>query len=112
MGVLQNYSTMAIQEDFENWKDNDYHREVAKLQLIDQTDYDTHHIFFDDQANEDDECIVDTRDVCTNEIVSYLQQINKYVIKVEPYRAIMEPDYFCQMIEMAEKNRDEEIQRI
>jgi hypothetical protein len=30
---------MAFSEDYENWKDNDYHREVGKLLLIDQADY-------------------------------------------------------------------------
>ena len=30
---------MAFSEDYENWKENDYHREVGKLLLIDQADY-------------------------------------------------------------------------
>ena len=35
-----------------------------------------------------------------------------YVIKVEPYRAILEPDYFIKMIDIAEQSRDEEIERV
>jgi len=34
------------------------------------------------------------------------------VVKVEPHRAILEPDYFIKQIEMAEQNRDEEIERV
>ena len=49
--TLKKRSSMAIQEDYEHWKENDYHREVAKLLLIDQADYNTQHIFFDDNAN-------------------------------------------------------------
>ena len=63
--VLQKSSSMAIQDDYPHWKENDCHREAAKLLLLDQADYGTQHIFFDDNANEDDDCIVDVRDVVT-----------------------------------------------
>jgi len=33
------------------------------------------------------------------------------VIKVEPHRAVLEPDYFIKQIEIAEQNRDDEIDR-
>mmetsp|Transcript_42670 Transcript_42670/g.65451 ORF Transcript_42670/g.65451 Transcript_42670/m.65451 type:complete len:245 (+) Transcript_42670:461-1195(+) len=33
--TLKKFSTMAIQDDYENWKENDFHREVGKLLLID-----------------------------------------------------------------------------
>jgi hypothetical protein len=85
---------------------------VGKLLLIDQADYTTQHIFFDDNANEDEDCIVDVRDVVTKDVVSYNKFIGRYVIKVEPHRAILEPDYFIKMIELAEQNRDEEIERV
>lgn len=35
-----------------------------------------------------------------------------YVVKVHPHRAILEPDYFVKMIEIAETKRDEEIRRV
>lgn len=38
--------------------------------------------------------------------------MNKYVVKVEPHRAILEGDYFIKNIEMIERNRDDEIDRI
>ena len=52
LDTLKKFSTMSIQDDYENWKENDHHREVAKLLLIDQADYGTQHIFFDDNADE------------------------------------------------------------
>jgi hypothetical protein len=38
--------------------------------------------------------------------------MNRYVIKAEPHRAILEVDYFIKMIELAEQARDDEIDRI
>tara|TARA_B110000285_G_C15089284_1_gene598113 strand:+ start:1141 stop:1548 length:408 start_codon:yes stop_codon:yes gene_type:complete len=110
--TLKKYSSMAIQDDYENWNENDQHREVAKLLLIDQADYGTQHIFFDDNADEDEDCIVDVRDVISKEIISYNKLKNRYVVKVEPHRAILEPDYFIKMIEMAETCRDDEIDKV
>ena len=62
---------MAISEDYQSWADNDHHREISKLLLIDQGDQSTHHIFFDDNADEGEKCIVDTRDIVTKEIIPY-----------------------------------------
>ena len=42
------------------------------------------------------------RDVITKEILNYNKFINRYVVKSEPHRAILEVDYFIKMIEMAE----------
>jgi hypothetical protein len=50
--TLKKFSSMAIQDDYHNYSKNDWHREVGKLLLIDQADYNTQHIFFDDNANE------------------------------------------------------------
>ena len=46
------YGTTAISDDKFNWAENDHHNEVSKLLLIDEADYNTQHIFFDDQADE------------------------------------------------------------
>jgi hypothetical protein len=81
------------------------------LLLIDQADYGTLHIFFDDRAHEGEDCIVDVRDAVTQEVIPYEKAKNVYVVKVEPHRAILEGDYFIKMIEMVERNRDDEIDR-
>lgn len=85
---------------------------MAKLLLLDQSDYLTQHVFFDDKADEEDACIVDVRDYKTQEIVPWKKFMRKNVIKVVPHRAILEPDYFVQMIELTDKNRNAEIARM
>lgn len=110
--ILQKFSTMAINDDYLNWKENDFHREVGKVVWIDQADYGTQHIFFDDNADEGEDCIVDVRDVITKEILPYKKMLNRYVVKCEPHRAILESDYFIKQIEECEKNRDIEIEKI
>jgi len=38
--------------------------------------------------------------------------MNRYVIKVEPHRAILEADYFIKQIEIAESSIDDEIEKV
>jgi hypothetical protein len=81
--------------------------------MIDQADYLTQQVFFDDHADERDEkCCIDVRDVITGSKVHPKKFMNKYVVKVESHRAILEPDYFIKMLEMAEARRDEEVKPI
>ena len=80
--------------------------------MIDSADYNTQHIFFDDNADDEEDCIVDTRDFITQDIVSWRKMMGRYVVKVEPHRAVLESDYFIRQIEAAELNRDEEIERV
>ena len=49
--TLKKFSSMAIQDDYTNWKAHEFSNEVSKLLLIDQADYNTQHIFFDDNAD-------------------------------------------------------------
>jgi hypothetical protein len=66
-------------------------------------------ICFINSINRDNDCNVDVIDVINGEAIPYRKFINKYVIKVEPHRAILEPDYFIKLIEFAEQKRDEEV---
>jgi len=85
---------------------------LGKLLFVDQADYQTQHIFFDDNANEEEKCVVDVRDISSGDPIPYRKFINMYVMKVEPHKAILEPDYFIKLIEKAVANRDEEIRKI
>lgn len=38
--------------------------------------------------------------------------MGKYIAKVEPHRAVLESDYFINLIKVAEELRDEEIDKI
>lgn len=85
---------------------------MGKLLFVDEADYQTQHIFFDDNANEEEKCIVDVRDLVSGEPLPYKKFINMYVVKVESHRAILEPDYFIKLIEAAVAKRDEDIRKV
>ena len=70
---------MAIQEDYPAWAKVGCTSKCGKLLLVDQADYNTHHIFFDDNADEYDDCILDVRDVITGEKIPYKKFINMYL---------------------------------
>ena len=101
-----------MSEDYPSWKAAGFTNSRAKLLLVDQSDYNTQHIFFDDNADDGDDCIVDVRDVITGDKIDQRKYMDMYVVKVHPHRAILESEYFIKMIEQAEAKRDEEIQRI
>lgn len=63
--VLKKHSVMCIQDDFPAYAANGMENDQAKLLLIDQADYNTQHIFFDDNADSASSCIVDVRDLTT-----------------------------------------------
>ena len=93
---------MIITEDYYGWKSGNFKRSMGKCLMIDQADYQTHHIFFDDNADDGDDCCIDVRDVVTGRELPFEKFINMYVVKVHPTRAILENDYFIKMIEDAE----------
>lgn len=110
--VLKKFSSMGIQDDYPGWAANGKENGCAKLLMVDQADYNTQHIFFDDNVDSEAECIVDVRDVATGEPLAYKQFLDMYVVKVHPHRAILEADYFVKQIERCEVKRDEEIRRV
>jgi len=55
---------------------------------------------------------VDVKDPITGKNLQYRKTIGKYVCKVEPVRAVLEQDYFIQLIEKAEKAREKQIEKI
>jgi hypothetical protein len=48
--TLKKSSSMAIQDDYDQYKEAGYLSTGGKLLLVDQADYGTLHIFFDDNA--------------------------------------------------------------
>lgn len=80
--------------------------------MVDQSDYNTQHIFFDDNADDGEECIVDVRDIITGQSIAQEKYMDMYVVKVHPHRAITEADYFIKEIEKCEAKRDDEIARV
>lgn len=110
--TFKKHGSMAFQEDYPAWSKSGRLNSFAKLLMLDQSDYATQHIFFDDNADDGEECIVDVRDVITGQPIDQAKYMNMYVVKVHPHRAITEPDYFIKEIEKCEAKRDEEIARV
>lgn len=110
--VLKKHSVMGIQDDFPSYDATGRENDRGKLLMVDQADYNTQHIFFDDNADSAEECIVDVRDLITGEPLPYKKFMDMYVVKVHPHKAILESDYFVKQIEMCEAKRDEEIRRM
>lgn len=44
--------------------------------------------------------------------ISLKRHINKYTVRVEPFRTVMETDFFINAIRTCEENREAEIERI
>lgn len=56
--------------------------------------------------------MVDAKDAVSGKSLPYGKLIDRFAVKVEPHRAILEGDYFIRLIERAEKARDEEIRKM
>lgn len=110
--TLKKFGSMAVSEDYSSWKESGFSNSRAKLLTVDQADYATQHIFFDDNADDGDECIVDVRDVVTGKKIDQRKYMDMYVVKVHPHKAILEPEYFIKKYEDADEKRDLEIQRV
>ena len=110
--TFKKHGAMSISEDYSSWKASGFSNSRAKLLMVDQSDYNTQHIFFDDNADDGEDCIVDVRDIITGEKIDQSKYMDMYVVKCQPHRAVLESEYFIKMIEQAEAKRDEEIQRI
>ena len=113
MDNLKEKAGFGIRDDYEYWRKNGRNADSGKLHLVDQAEYNVQHIFFDDLITGSEENdIVDVRDLITNEKIPFRKANNKYFVKVETDRAILELDYFLKMIDICETRRSEEIQRI
>lgn len=83
--------------------------DAGKLFLIDESDQSTHQIFFDDNISEDPQCsIVDIRNAFTGEKIEYKEAIDKYMVQVEPNKAILDDNYFIKKLYECEVRKLEE----
>ena len=97
---------MAIQDDYQSWKATQFKSNGGKLLIVDPTDNDTHQIFFDDNADLEDDCIVDARDLQTLMPIPYSSAIDRYVVRCQPNEAIFSLDYFLNIINSIESKYD------
>lgn len=62
---------MGIHDDRAAWIASGESKDGGKVLLVDQADYGTQHIFFDDMAHEDHHCQVDVLDIVTGQPLPY-----------------------------------------
>ena len=106
MGKLTQNCTFCILDDYLNFKKND--NKHGKLLLVDPYDIDTLQIFFDTDLHKYPEKL-DVIDVVTKKKIPLENCLNKFVVNVEPYRAIIDINYFNHKIEECVNNRKNEL---
>ena len=106
IGKLTQNCTYCILDDYNFYKKHD--NKHGKLLLVDPYDIDTLQIFFDVDLHKNPEKI-DIINVVTKKNIPLENCLNKYVVNVEPFRAIVDINYFNHKIEECVNNRKEEI---
>ena len=77
----------------------------GKLLLVDKTDVNVHHIFFDDNINKDENCCVDVWDVRNKKRIPIEESYDKFMYEVDTLEAISDPDYFIKAFDKCIANR-------
>lgn len=105
---LSEYSSLAIVEDSSIYKKQ---KSKGKLILIDPYDYETQHIIFDDDSLPEMPS-VDIIDIGTGKKLNNSKCINKFLVRVDIRKAIIEKNYFNNKIDYCENNRQNEIKAL
>ena len=106
MDKLTKNCTFILMDDYSNYINSG--NKNGKLLLIDPYDIDTLQIFFDTDLNKYPEKI-DVIDIVTKKTIPLENCLNKFVVNVEPYRAIIDINYFNHKIEECVNNRKNEL---
>ena len=109
MGKLTQNCTFCILDDYNYYLKHE--NKHGKLLLVDPYDIDTLQIFFDVDLHKNPDKI-DIINVVTKKNIPLNECLNKFVVNVEPYRAIIDINYFNHKIEECVNNRKEEIIRM
>jgi hypothetical protein len=95
--------TMGIRDYFPFWGAEGESDTSGKLLLVDPSDPDYHHVIFDDNVEFDRLHIIDVRDVTTGEPIPFQCAFGRWVVRVEPFLAISDLDYFTKIVQQLEK---------
>lgn len=109
MKQLESYNSYAIKDDYMFWSAKRGAAEGGKLFLLDENSKNVHQIFFDDNINQDlSFSIVDIRNSITGEKLAYPNVIDKYMVQVDPRKAILDESYFVKKVRECEFKRSQE----
>lgn len=109
MDKLSQYCSLMILDDHSFYTKASNNN--GKIMLIDPYDYETLQIFFDVDLDTNMNKI-DVIDIVNKKKLDNNYCLNKFVVNIEPRRAIIDPNYFFNRIEMCEANRIAEIRSI
>lgn len=98
----------AIKDDhgfFSKHLNNSSEKLCGKLLLIDSTDIDTHHIFFDDNIQLDEAFIVDIWDMANKKRIKFKDAMNIYLCQADTIQAIADCEFFIKKTKECLQNR-------
>ena len=102
---LSQFCTIAFFDDCTLYnKSNKY----GKLFVIDPCDYETLQIWFDSDLQLEQNKL-DVIDIATGKKLNNESCMDKYIVNVDPRRAVIDLNYFLSKIEQCENNRQNEI---
>lgn len=97
--LRQQQSTLAIRDFYPHWFHHGEMAEAGKLLTIDEEDSATHAIFLDDNIFIDSPHIVDCRKYPYGTSVPYEHTHDLHLVRVEPFKAIMDKEYFVKRLQ-------------
>ena len=106
MDKLTKNCIFVLMDDYSNYINSG--NKNGKLLLIDPYDIDTLQIFFDTGLKEDPDKI-NIINIITKEKIDREYALNRFLVNVEPYRAIVDSNFFNNKIEECINNRKAEI---
>jgi hypothetical protein len=109
MEKLAQHCCFALCDDYEFFESTN--RTQGKLMLVDPYDYETQQIFFDCDIHKYPETI-QVIDIANKRKLDLNYCMNKFIVNVDPKKAITDPNYFISKIELCEFNRINEIKSI
>lgn len=99
--MLRESSTLALRDYWEWWSAHAEDGEYGKLLLVDEDDSSSSSltVFFDDHIEAHHAHIVDVRDARSGAAVPFAESRGKFLQRVEPFAAIVDPTYFVQLVD-------------
>eukprot|EP00455_Lapot_gusevi_P015454 TRINITY_DN1782_c0_g1_i6.p1 TRINITY_DN1782_c0_g1~~TRINITY_DN1782_c0_g1_i6.p1 ORF type:complete len:808 (+),score=248.00 TRINITY_DN1782_c0_g1_i6:200-2425(+) len=103
--ALDSHLTMGLRDHYDWWDLKDRHHQSGKLHLVDEQDYETFRVFFDDHVCDHAEAaqsIVDVRSAQTGLPIPLAETLDIYTVRVCTYQAVVDVNYFIKQFERAE----------
>ncbi|CEG48268.1 uncharacterized protein PHALS_06098 [Plasmopara halstedii] len=97
--MMQESNVLALRDDYEWWSTHAEDAQYGKLLLVNEKEPRDIVVFFDDHIEAHDAHIVDVRDLESGEPVDFVKSRGKYLQRVEPLAAILDPNYFITLFE-------------